>query len=291
MSTRTWVVTGSGGFLGSTIASRARGKGIEVVDPRVHLPSELFAAELARIAPEVVVHTAGPSSVAASFASAEEDFRSAVNGTRCVLESVRSSAPEALIVYLSSAAVYGEPIRVPIVEDDPIRPISPYGFHKAAAEMSIAEYVRIHSSRAVSLRIFSAYGPGLRRQVVHDLMRRCRPDEELVLDGTGEETRDFVYADDVARAVEQVVSNAPGRGEAYNVASGREVSLRSLAESLRRAGCAGDVSFTGRRRLGDPLRWCADISRLTSLGYRPSVSLDAGLADTWRWYRTSVEPQ
>ncbi|MBI3761283.1 MAG: NAD-dependent epimerase/dehydratase family protein, partial [Chloroflexi bacterium] len=132
----------------------------------------------------------------------------------------------------------------------------------------------------VSLRIFSAYGPGLRRQVMWDICRKMLRSDEVELIGTGDETRDFVHARDVGRAVAHLLDRAPFAAEAYNLAAGEETRIRDLADLIARAlGRTPRVRFSGATRPGDPLRWQADLSRIKSLGYEPSVRLEDGVAE------------
>jgi UDP-glucose 4-epimerase len=166
------------------------------------------------------------------------------------------------------------------------RPISPYGFHKLCAETLVREHAQLHGMSTASLRIFSAYGPGLPRQVVYDLARRIRPSEPLRLDGTGHESRDFIHATDVARATFDVLERAPGKGEIYNVASGQETTIRTLAEHLRALRGPGPIEFSGKVRKGDPTNWRADVTALASLGFAPSIALTEGLRQVSDWVTT-----
>jgi dTDP-glucose 4,6-dehydratase/UDP-glucose 4-epimerase len=134
-------------------------------------------------------------------------------------------------------------------------PISPYGFHKVQQELLLREYVRIDRLRGCAARIFSTYSQGLRRLAVWDVTRRALAGAHEVL-GTGNQTRDYLHAGDVGRAI---VERAAFDGEAINVASGVEVSIRTLAaEIYRLAGIAAEPRFTGERLLGSPSHWRAD---------------------------------
>src|SRR5262249_51606749 len=131
-----------------------------------------------------------------------------------------------------------------------------------------------------------AYGRGLRRQVVWDVCDKLLRAPTPVLQGTGDETRDFIHGRDVAQAAECLASRAPLHGECYNVASGRETSIAELSSHLigslekeRR------VCFSGDLPRGTPARWRADINRLEALGFRQQVSLLDGLRDFVDWVR------
>ena len=129
------------------------------------------------------------------------------------------------------------------------------------------EYSRFYGLRGAVLRIFSAYGEGLRKQVVYELCQKILHAKDcLEVYGTGEETRDFIHASDVARAV-CCVAGKKATG-VYNVASGRQTSIGELAEVLvNRLRPGLPIRFTGDGKVGDPLKWEADVSRIKQLGF------------------------
>jgi UDP-glucose 4-epimerase len=208
-----------------------------------------------------------------------------VDGTATLLEALRKHAPRARVVYVSSAAVYGDPPVLPVTEEAPTRPLSPYGYHRLMAELLVEEACRLQGAWGAIARVFSAYGPGLSRQVVFDLCSRGVRHEELVLDGTGDESRDFVHGSDVARALLAIAEGGSGQGERYNVASGVETTIRALADLVARETGAGPVQFTGRVRAGDPKRWRADVSRLQRLGFMSRKGLEEGVREVVDWLR------
>lgn len=184
---------------------------------------------------------------------------------------------------MSSAAVYGNPVVLPVRENAPLAPVSPYGFHKQIAETLLQEYYQVYGVASCAARVFSAYGPGLRRQLLWDVCRKAMTGS-VGLSGTGAETRDFIHVADVARAVRVLAENAPMHAEPYNVASGVETSVAELASGLvANVSPAVTVEFSGAQRPGDPLRWCADISAIAKLGFTPSVTLEAGLSEYAQW--------
>jgi UDP-glucose 4-epimerase len=152
------------------------------------------------------------------------------------------------------------------------------------AETLLAEYHAAFAVPSCAARVFSAYGPGLNRQILWDVCRKAVAAPVVSLSGTGHETRDFIHVADVARAVRVLAENADMHGEAYNVASGVETTIASLAERLvAQASPEAVVEFSGVQRAGDPLRWCADISAIEELGFVPAVSLDEGIVEFARW--------
>ena len=277
------LVTGNRGFLGSRIAARLEADGIEVVAagrPEVEIPSAAFDELLAATRPDLVVHCAGPSSVPRSVENPAADRAGAVD----VLEALLERLGGARLLLLSSAAVYGQPDRLPVSEDAPIAPISPYGSHRAEAEAAAIA----SGARVAIARVFSAYGEGLRRQVLWDIVRRAAGDGPVELHGTGEETRDFVHARDVAAAVALLAVESEFAGEVVNVGTGVETSIARLAQLLADALGGAEIGFSGVARPGDPVRWQADIGSLRSLGFEPSVAIEDGAAAYAHWAREQV---
>jgi UDP-glucose 4-epimerase len=203
-----------------------------------------------------------------------------------VLEAIRRHAAECRVVLLSSAAVYGDASQSPTPETTPTAPISPYGFHKLICEFMLREYNQVFGIGGCSVRLFSAYGPGLRRQVIWDICRKASNGQPVLLDGTGSETRDFLYVDDIALGIARVIDKAAFGGECYNLASGVETSIRSLAQRVVLSlGTQNEIRFSGVVRDGDPHRWWADISRIKLLGFHPSVAIDEGVGRYVDWFR------
>lgn len=278
----TAVVLGAGGFLGRYICKECRRQGVRVVgvgrtfpheqhDFAQFYPLDLREADLESLlrdeSPAWVINAAGSSSVGQSFAQPYEDWCQTVQVQARILEAIRRESPNSFYIFLSSAAVYGEPEYLPIREDSPCRPISPYGMHKWQAELLQDEYSRFHGLRGAVLRIFSAYGEGLQKQVVYELSQKILYAKDcLEVYGTGEETRDFIHASDVARVV-CCVAEREAVG-VYNVASGRQTSIGELAKVLvNRLRPGLPIRFTGEGKAGDPLKWEADVSRLRQLGF------------------------
>ncbi len=222
-------VTGAAGFLGGWIARQLRAQKIEVMAlgaDHLEMESQILAPLFENFAPTTIVHAAGPASVNFSMARPLIDFRRSVAAVYEVLEAARLGCPDALVLFLSSAAVYGNPETLPIAETAPARPVSPYGFHKLASELALREYREIYGLRSVSLRIFSAYGEGLRRQLLWDVCQKALRGN-FVLQGDGSQTRDFIHACSVADAIAVLASQNGPLPEILNLASGEEVAVRS----------------------------------------------------------------
>lgn len=253
------------------------------------LPDPEFEGWLARFSPDLLIHCAGRASVPLSMTDPSTDFHSNTAATFETLNALRKSAPHCRFVLLSSAAVYGNPSRLPVNESAPPSPLSPYGFHKWQCEQLCVEFARVYGMKTVSARLFSAYGEGLQRQVMWDICRKALNDPVVQLQGTGRETRDFLHASDIALGLEILAQKAPMNGETYNLASGRQTEIAALANRLLDALSAGVVTqFDGRVPPGNPLRWQADISSIANLGFAPEIPWDRGVDDYAAWCRSMI---
>jgi len=283
-------ITGGHGFLGSEIARQARDRGETVVRmgrPEEEIPSPSFGRRLRDAAPDVLVHAAGPASVAQSVSHPEGDRAGSVDVLEAVLGEAVGLARPPRIMLMSSAAVYGQPLRLPVSEDHPVSPISPYGHHRVLCEELLSAHRAATGAGVLSLRVFSAYGEGLRRQLLWDIARQAVEGTEVTLGGTGDETRDFINVRDVAGAVLATIERAAFADERLNVGTGEETRIREIATALLDAlGLPGrSLAFSGEQREGDPRRWRADISLIRELGFSPGVSQEEGLRRCGRWLR------
>src|SRR5260221_465704 len=137
-----------------------------------------------------------------------------------------------------------------------------------------------------SLRIFSAFGPGLRKQLFWDWFRKVKRSNEVELYGTGLESRDFIFIEDVCHAVECVVAAAPFRSECINVGNGVEISIRKAMEVFKEeSGLDFIYKFNNEVRTGDPINWQADIGLLQSFGYVGKYSFKEGIRSYLAWVK------
>jgi len=297
---QTAIVTGAAGFLGRYVSRHFikngwRVVGFDEVPPenvrvsgmeyiRARLPDRSLKELLPALQADVCVHCAGRASVGLSLEDPAADFRGNTLLVFELLDALRLYSPRCRFLLLSSAAVYGNPVSLPVTEQDTIYPLSPYGYHKRQAELLCEEYSRIYALPTAVARIFSAYGPGLRRQVVWDICEKVLTTGQLALKGTGTESRDFIHAADIAHGLYLLATRAPCEGEAYNLASGREVTITELAATLL-AALDSEVrpTFDGHPTPGDPLHWQADIARIAALGFSSAVSLEQGLREVATW--------
>lgn len=301
---KTVLITGITGFLGRYVARHFRSENWRVVGtgsrcgegPRdcneyleMRLPDVRLGDWLREESPDVCIHCAGKSSVPHSLTQPQEDFQNNVSLTFDLLDTLRRTNPKCRFILLSSAAVYGEPDGLPIKEAQRLRPLSPYGYHKRQAELICEEFARLHGMSTLSARIFSAYGSGLRRQVIWEICEQYLKRGNLLLKGTGEESRDFIHAKDVAQGLAILAERAPGLGEVYNLATGVETPISKVANLL--ADKLGQINlpvFDGSVRLGDPLHWRADIAAISALGFAPEIEIEQGLSETAEWVREQI---
>ncbi|GAB4278437.1 MAG: UDP-glucose 4-epimerase [Coriobacteriia bacterium] len=308
------LVTGGAGFIGSQVVRdlAARGHAVVALDDlssghedRVEGVAQLVMLDIldpaleevvARVAPDAVVHLAAQTSVQVSIKDPERDRRINVEGTRATAEAAKK-AGAGIFIFASSAAVYGDPEVLPLVETSPKSPANPYGRSKLDAEQVVAEVLEGSPVRHVSLRFSNVYGPGQDASgeggVVAIFVSRTLGGQPVTVFGDGEQTRDFVFVEDVAGAVavcvERFSEAAPGFAGApvLNVSSGTETSVNEIAEAVARA-CGvelraehlppveGDV----RRSILDP-RAAAQVLR-----WRAETPLATGIEKTVEWFRS-----
>lgn len=235
---------------------------------------------------DLCVNCSGAASVPDSINNPMRDYSlNSVNVFK-ILDSIRKHNPGCKLINLSSAAVYGNPDSLPVKEDSSLNPMSPYGYHKKNSEVICEEFHRFFQVKVCSLRIFSAFGEGLRKQLFWDLYQKALKSNDVDLFGTGKESRDFIYVGDLVRLIEIVAENCSFEADVINAANGQEVTIRTAVETfLKLWNPEVKVIFTGLERKGDPNRWVADISKLKEMGYTQSFTLESGLNRYCNWLR------
>jgi UDP-glucose 4-epimerase len=240
--------------------------------PGRHIQGDAARADLAPIIrdfnPDLLLQAAGSASVGASIADPVGDFRATAVTLVNVLDGVRRPGCAPLVVFSSNAAVYGNPANLPVGEDAPCAPISPYGFHKETCEIFAREYSQCFGLSTVVCRLFSLFGSRQRRLLAWEMYSQLAGNADaLQLQGTGTETRDFLHSDDLARAILMLSPVVPcGTCTILNVASGRETPNLDLAATMRSMVAPSKaIVCQGIARPGDPHRWCADVRLLRSL--------------------------
>jgi len=305
------LVTGGAGFIGSNLVDvlvrdfevgvvddLSTGKA-EHVNPKVwfkemDILDDGFARALGEFGPDAVVHLAAQPSVAASLLDPDRDWEVNAEGTRRVAEAARDAG--AVRVYsASSAAVYGEPVELPLPESAQKDPLSPYGRSKLASEELLASELASSAVDFASLRFSNVYGP---RQdwrgeggVVAVFCAALVAGRVPTIFGSGKQTRDFVFVGDVVAAIgAALVSDSrlrddPDGGPAYNISTGQQTSVEALAKVLRSFSGFAEPYNYGPTREGDIEHSALDPRKARSdFGWDARVSLENGLEQTYRWF-------
>jgi GDP-4-dehydro-6-deoxy-D-mannose reductase len=289
-------VTGGEGFVGGHLMAHLEAAGVSPTAPTREeldlLDGDATRAAVAAARPVVVFHLAAMPSVARSWAAPWETLRQNLSTTLNVLEAVRLEAPEATVVLAGSGEVYGPPESVPVLESAPLRPQNPYAVSKAACDLLGGQYEDAHGQRVVRVRAFNQAGPGQSDEyVVGSLARQVAEAElagasEVILrTGNVESRRDFTDVRDVVRAY-AAASSLPGG--AYNVCSGRSISVLELIEVV--AACARipvrhEVD-PARLRSNDVPEIRGSAQRLrAATGWEPEISMERTVMDALEAWR------
>jgi len=304
-----WLITGCRGFVGGSVGRRLHRLGHQVTgisrssQAPLDWPGQYIAAdistddlsgEVAAREPDVVLHAAGSASVGESFRRPAADLKASVISFAGILEAVRRSGKKPLVIFPSSAAVYGNPAQLPVAEDAALAPISPYGFHKRACELLAEEYGTCHGLRLIAARLFSVFGVAQRRLLLWEIFQQAVGSSPAIrLRGTGGETRDYLSVESVADAFAALASTSPGGLLAVNLAGGSELSVRDLVDIVQRAtGTAKPVETSATPIPGDPTRWVAETRRLRDLApaFVPD-NVELGIADCVRHWLSEIPRQ
>ena len=235
---------------------------------------------------DICINASGSSSIHDSFTNTKNDFSLNVLNVQKLLATIKKYNTECKIINFSSAAVYGNPKTLPISENSTLNPISPYGKHKLESEKLLTEYSQNFGLKTCSLRIFSAYGPGQRKQIIWDIYQKYLKDKQITLFGDGNESRDYIYIDDIMEAIEVVIHEANFKGEAINIATGIETSISSLVETFFNIlDPSANFQFTGEKKVGHPINWCADIRKISNMRFKPKTTLTEGLYSVISWIK------
>lgn len=235
---------------------------------------------------DVVYHQAAQAGVRKSVEEPAKVNRYNVNGTVNILEASRKHDIQRVVV-ASSSSVYGKPEYLPYDEEHPTTPVSPYGVSKLATEQYARVYSEIYGLPTVSLRYFTVYGPRMRpNMAMTNFVSRCLHGEPPVIYGTGEQTRDFTYVEDIRRVNEQLLTDDGADGEILNIGSTDNIDIQTLAEVIRdEIDPSLDIVYDDPRE-GDAEHTHANVSKANDLlGYEPTVDIREGVRKFIDWYR------
>lgn len=291
---KTFLITGGAGFIGTNLTERLiqDGERVIVVDDlssgkRERLPldvdfHQLDVCETEKLTSlmkgvDRVVHLAALPRVQFSIEHPFEAQRANVDGTLSVLEAARKAGVKR-VVYAASSSAYGDQEVMPLTEDMPPMPKSPYGLHKYYGEVMMKLWHDIHALETVSLRFFNVYGPkhfdpnGAYALVIGKFVKQRAEGEPLSIMGDGEQTRDFTHIDDIVEGIIRASTHeSVGGGEVINLGAGRNVTINRIAELI-----GGPVRHFPPRI--EPKHTCADNTKAkTLLGWEPRVSIEDGI--------------
>lgn len=230
---------------------------------------------------DIVVHLAAITDVNESILNPQETYHVNVEGTNNLLKACSSNDIKGFIA-ASSASVYGEAKTLPIYEDSPILPLSPYGKSKAMMEKNIHEFSHKHNLNSVILRFFNIYGPGqndVYAGVITKFLNNILKNEPLIIFGDGNSTRDFIHISDVVQAIHLAINNLKGkRGDKYNIATSNHVSIKQLANLILSISKKSLEIKYSKPREGDIIHSQTKIEKAKNeLGFKPIVNLSEGL--------------
>ncbi|MEM7096821.1 MAG: NAD(P)-dependent oxidoreductase [Pseudomonadota bacterium] len=303
--TNTVLVTGSGGFLGDHCAQLFAQQGWSVLGLGPNTSGSHYCktqtgrldshtlqslGEGRRI--DAIVHAAGGASVRQAELEPDAEYADTVTSTQILVDWVAQQCPGVRIVYLSSAAVYGDPDThgEPLSENDPRTPISNYGAHKLEAENLILDLARHSSGTCAIVRFFSIFGAGLRKQILWDIANKAAAGAQVSLMGSGHETRDFLHVTDAARLLVQLAQPGQTESVVVNGGTGNATSTRALATGLVEQLTAIDpayqseIVFDRPSPEGDPAHLIADTQKLADFGFTHTVSLSEGMEGYAHWF-------
>lgn len=255
----------------------------DIIDKPV--PKEVFD----RI--DTIIHLAALIDISASVADPSQNLEINVNGTFNMLQAAIKHKVKKF-VFASSTAVYGDAKTFPLQENIGLQPISPYAASKVAGEAYCSAFARCFGLETVSLRFFNIYGPRSENSpysgVITKFLQKIMRSEDLIIDGDGEQTRDFVHVSDIVEAVILALERGGLRGEVFNVCTGVPTSVNQLVATLKTVtGKNPDVEH-GPAKLGDIRSSYGDSTKAAEkLGFRASVDLTKGLQNLFEEFQKS----
>lgn len=291
------LVTGGAGFVGVNLVRHLLKEGyrVTVLDDlssgsrgRIPAGAEFTkgnilnnrAVQKASKGADVVFHLAAKISVPWSIKNPAKTMEINTIGTVNLLEANKDVDS---FIYASSAAVYGDPIKIPIPEEHPLNPLSPYGASKICAEICCKNYQNIYGMKIAVLRPFNIYGPFQDPKnpysgVISKFISYARKGQPLTIFGDGNDTRDYIYIDDVCDAFLTAIN----REGVFNVGTGRTITTNELAKLIQNIGGKDLRIAHVPPRHGDIRESCADITKLARLGWRPKIVLPSGLRELYK---------
>jgi dTDP-glucose 4,6-dehydratase len=244
---------------------------------------------------DVVIHFAAESHVARSIFDNAIFFETDVLGTQVMINSVlKHSDSVERFIHISTSEVYGTALQVPMNEDHPLNPTTPYASAKAGADRLVYSYWATYDVPAVIIRPFNMYGPNqhLEKAIPRFITSAIR-DEPLTIHGSGENTRDWNYVEDLCRALDKImhISLDKVKGQVFNIGTGRDLSINAIAELIieKLNKPKSLITYMGDRP-GQVQRHITSAEKAVKvLGWKPQVDFETGLSRTIEWYQQNTE--
>ncbi len=304
------IVTGGAGFIGSHLVDMmiSEGHQVTVIDDLstgtkdnlnqkaslkvLDICSPEAAIEIAKLQPEIIIHAAAQISVRVSMADPLFDAKINILGLVNILEAFKGKKLPYFMFLCTGGALYGEQLTFPATEDHPINPTSFYGLTKSLSEHYLKFWQNQFGLNYVSLRLANVYGP---RQncdgesgVVAIFCKSLLSEKAPIVNGTGEQTRDYIFVEDVVNAFRLAQRNRPTGS--YNIGTGCETSVIDLLSSLNKAlesNIAVNIAAQhGPVKSGEQLRSVISPNKaLETFGWKPLIDLNSGLSKTASWFR------
>ena len=285
------LVTGGNGFIGGYLVEYYTTRNFQVHSLDIHKESKYdvynyYSTDITNIdnvlsidnSFDIIFHCAGSASVLHSTENPIDDFIINVQGTLNMLEFVRKSGSHSFI-FLSTVSVFDREGELPLTEISVKKATSPYGAGKMASESYCQAYYRTYGIDTRIARIFNTYGPGMSHLFIADVMRKIkRAKTEIVIGGSGNQIRDYVYISDLIKAL-TIIAEKGQPGEDYNICSGKNVTLFEITEMLLQKMKRNDLKIIcdGKSYPGDIEKWYGTPKKLNSLGFTPETGLEKGL--------------
>lgn len=301
---KTILITGGSGFLGFSLAKKFHQIGYEVfgigrksksTDSELlssvfddFIENEISYKALSNLASykfDAIIHCASNTSISKSLELPKYDYDSSVSSTKELLDFVKMYQKNCLLIFPSSAAVYGEHPDKPIDESSNLNPISPYGKNKLRVEGLLKKYRNICNINII--RFFSIYGPGQKKMLIWDAANKITKNTNVTsFFGHGTETRDFIYIDDAIDLILGLI-NLKKNFLVINGASGKRTTTREILSLLKKElNPKFKIQFNNQKRKGDPNFFHADISKLGRYGLLPKHELEDGIKKFANWYKS-----
>lgn len=291
------LVTGGNGFIGSHLVDELvrGGKNVYIVDrrPKIKWESQNVTVALGSIVDrdlirdtgseaDLIFHLAAHTRVPESIKDPVSDMKTNILGTLNVLELAREKGIP--VVYASSGAVYGNPQRVPMDEEHPVEPLSPYGISKLTGEKYCRAYSELYGIKVASVRFSNVFGPANQKAVVYGFIAGILRDKAVTIYGSGEQKRDFIYVKDVVRGL----LLAAGKKGTYNISTGKGTTINQLAGMLRESLGEFSINKEAERKGEIEVSILSNEKAVSELGFSIEHPLEKALPETIEWVKSDL---